>query len=302
MNLLEVFMSPTCLTPVNVVWIWSFNFVFLLHLLGRVEQMSTFLCPTVASFCSALPHVTGCSLTILQHMLPSPVWSFKRQRGALYWFSFGEGREAHTPPQIHCWGITVARWTVFTYCPTSVSFSVDNFHCSHVREASLWFLTEALCSLDSLAIGCTLISQLSALEINVATPTWRPNPITLGKRVTKALWLDNPGLGRRACDPLLWIGNDVNILHMAACVLGIRVCVPPKARGGGNLEVELHPVLMAGGEGGKSQKQHYPPPGANLSMLPFLALFPNPLCQTSASLLGCHAVALSTKPHIFPTQ
>lgn len=233
MNLLEVFMSPTCLTPVNVVWIWSFNFVFLLHLLGRVEQMSTFLCPTVASFCSALPHVTGCSLTILQHMLPSPVWSFKRQRGALYWFSFGEGREANTPPQIHCWGITVARWTVFTYCPTSVSFSVDNFHCSHVREASLWFLTEALCSLDSLAIGCTLISQLSALEINVATPTWQPNPITLGKRVTKALWLDNPGLGRRACDPLLWIGNDVNILHMAACVLGIRVCVPPKARGGG---------------------------------------------------------------------
>lgn len=104
MNLLEVFMSPTCLTPVNVVWIWSFNFVFLLHLLRSVEQMSIFLCPTVASFCSALPHVTGCSLTILQHMLPSPVWSFKRQRGALYWFSFGEGREAHTPPQIHCWG------------------------------------------------------------------------------------------------------------------------------------------------------------------------------------------------------
>lgn len=300
MNLLEVFMSPTCLTPVNVVWIWSFNFVFLLHLLRSVEQMSTFLCPTVASFCSALPHVTGCSLTILQHMLPSPVWSFKRQRGALYWFSFGEGREAHTSTNTLL-GLLWPDGQFLTYCPTSVSFSVDNFHCSHVREASLWFLTEALCSLDSLAIGCTLISQLSALEINVATPTWQPNPITLEKRVTKALWLDNPGLGRRACDPLLWIGNDVNILHMVACVLGIRVCVPPKARGA-IWRSSCTPALMAGGEGGKSQKQHYPPPGANLSMLPFLALFPNPLCQTSACLLGCHAVALSIKPHIFPTQ
>lgn len=301
MNLLEVFMSPTWRTPVNVVWIWSFNFVFLLHLLRSVEQMSTFLCPTVASFCSALPHVTGCSPWPFCSICYPHLFDHLRDNEVPF-IGFPLVREGrHTHLHKYTVGITVARWTVFTYCPTSVSFSVDNFHCSHVREASLWFLTEALCSLDSLAIGCTLISQLSALEINVATPTWQPNPITLGKRVTKALWLDNPGLGRRACDPLLWIGNDVNILHMVACVLGIRVCVPPKARGA-IWRSSCTPALMAGGEGGKSQKQHYPPPGANLSMLPFLALFPNPLCQTSASLLGCHAVALSTKPHIFPTQ
>lgn len=56
------------------------------------------------------------------------------------------------------------------------------------------------------------------------------NPLTFffwRGSVSGVLWLDNPEPGRRGPDLLLWLGNDVNILHMAVCACAFE-CVPKR--------------------------------------------------------------------------
>lgn len=144
---------------------------------------------------------------------------------------------------------------------------------------------------DSLAIGCTLISQLSALASDVAAPTRPPNPITLGE------WV-------RGCSD--WITRGWVAAPMTRCFelvmmlifsiwpcARVHLCVSPSVEPIRRLS--RSPALMAKGEGGKSQSSTITLPGANLSTLPLPALFPNPLSQTLASLVGCGAVALSAQ-------
>lgn len=144
---------------------------------------------------------------------------------------------------------------------------------------------------DSLAIGCTLISQLSAVASNDAAPTRPPNPITLGE------WV-------RGCSDWItrgWVAAPMTccfelvmmlIFSIWPCVC-VHLCVSPSKEPIRRLSCT--PALMASGEGGKSQSSTITLPGANHSTLPLPALFPNPLSQTSASLVGCRAVALSAK-------
>lgn len=123
---------------------------------------------------------------------------------------------------------------------------------------------------DSLAIGCTLISQLSAVPSSVVAPTRPPNPITLGEWVRGCSdWITRgrvAALVTRCFDLVMML-----IFSIWPCVC-MRLSVSPSEEAIHRLSCT--PALMASGEGGKSQSSSIALPGANLSPLPLPTLSP----------------------------